>query len=241
MSRESLKTETGVMHTMGVHGGYPMGRGREATMITDAGERVQFKVGVDEEILILPIEDIISIKVSSEVKKAVEQKKTARRKNAPSEELGCCQKVKKSCFCCCDNEVEQLPEYEVTTNQKQNATRIITVTIEHLRHSLVDTPSHVRVLSEDKKQAFYQKELGVYVDTFKFYYLHNEIFDEAEYKMHLQDSETFARIVMQLKAMINHYPDEAQLQKIIQQHYSHYFGQKLTEEIRTMEVKDGAT
>ena len=232
-TQQNKVTETGVLHTVGISGGYSSNINRNTTMLAEAGNKVEFKVGVDEEIQMIPVEDIILIKISTEVKKAVEQKKTARRKHKLAEKLTCCQEVKNCCMknfcCCCHVEKIEQPDFEIMTNQKQEAARIITVTIEHLRYGLVHTPSLVHVLSEEKKAEFYEKHKKV--DTLQFYYLHNETFDEGEYKMQLRDSESLARLVMQLKAMHNRYPDETQLQKMIQQNFSHYYGQKLTEDI----------
>ena len=236
-TQQNKITETGVLHTVGIPGGYSSNMNRNTTMLTAAGNTVEYKVGVDEEIQMIPVEDIILIKISTQVKKAVEQKKTARQKHKPAEELTCCEEVKNCCMknfcCCCHKEKLEQPDFEITTNEKQEAARIITVTIEHLRYGLVHTPSLVHVLSEEKKAEFYEKHKKV--DTLQFYYLHNETFDENEYKMQLRDSEALARLVMQLKAMDNRYPDEAQLQKIIQQNFSHYFGQKLREDMPTLQ------
>ena len=232
-TQQNVRTETGVLHTVGIQGGYSSNTNRNATMLRAAGDKVEFKVGVDEEIQIIPVEDIISIKIATEVKKAVEQKKTARQKSRPAEELSGCEKVKKCCmtnvFCCCCKEEVQAPDYEITMTEKEEATRIITVIIQHVGHSLVHTPSVVRVLPSDKQAEFYQKYQQV--NTLKFYYLHNETFDENEYKMNLQDSEALARIVMQLKAMgncntdelqlralVSHFPDESQLKAIVNRH-----------------------
>lgn len=232
-TQQNKVTETGVLHTVGIPGGYLSNTNRNTTVLGAAANTVEFKVGVDQEIQMIPVEDILSMKISAEVKKAVEQKRTARQKHKPVEELGCCDEVKKCCMknfcCCCYKEKTEAPDYEVTTNQKQEAARVITVTIEHLRYGLVHTPSVVHVLSEDKKAEFFDKHKKV--DILTFYYLHNEKFHENEYKMQLQASEALARLVMQLKGMHNRYPDETQLQKMIQQNVSQYYGQKLTEEM----------
>jgi hypothetical protein len=62
------------------------------------------------------------------------------------------------------------------------------------------------------------------VDIIKFYYLHNEQFEGQEYEEQLRESEALGRVVMQLKAMIGHFPDEPQLQQIIRQNHLHVYG-----------------
>jgi hypothetical protein len=114
------------------------------------------------------------------------------------------------------------PQHVIITTDKREAQRNIVVTIEHVHHSLIDTPSVVRVISNDKQQDFYQKHLVK--DTIKFYYLHNEQFEGQEYEQQLLESEAMGRVVMQLKAMIGYYPDESQLQQIIHQNHLHVFG-----------------
>jgi hypothetical protein len=117
--------------------------------------------------------------------------------------------------------------------EKAKAARTIVVTIEHLRHSLIDTPSNVRVLAHEKQHDFYQKHLAV--EPLKFYYLNNAEYEGDGYKKQLEESEALARVVMQLKAMIDHYPDATQLQQIVFQQHVHLFGIEPKENILALE------
>jgi hypothetical protein len=73
----------------------------------------------------------------------------------------------------------------------------------------------VRVLSAVKQAEFYESYLGA--KTVRFYYLYTATVDDLDYRKKLLESETLARMVMQLKAMNGHYPDGPQLEQIIQQ------------------------
>jgi len=229
---QNVKIERGFLDTVGTPGRSLLNKNRATTIITNANENVEFKVGIEQQIQMVPVEDIISIKISTEVKKAVEQQKSVALRHAPSEELTCCQKVKKALRCCCKKGVPVAPEYVVHSNESRKATRIITVTIEHIRYGLMDTPTHLRVLPKKDQDAFYEQRF--HVDTIKFHYLNSEIFDENEYNIQLQGCEALARLVMQLKAMKDHYPDETQLQKIIQQYRIHHFGQIINSDIKML-------
>ncbi|CAF1470949.1 unnamed protein product [Adineta steineri] len=231
-SMQNVKTEIADLHILGTSN-----KNRNTTMIANANDNVEFKFGINQEIQMLPIEDILSIKISTEVKKAVGQEKTVAIKQAPKDELTCGKKFKNAL--CCKKQVAQAPEHQVTTTEKRNATRTITVTIERIHYSLIDTPSHLRVVSEKRQEQFYDSHLKERV--IKFHYLNNEIFDENEYMIHLQQCEDLARLVMQLKAMNNHYPDEAQLQSIIQQNHIHHFGQIVNRDIETLEGTSDVT
>lgn len=189
------------------------------------------KIGVDEEIQIIPIEDIISIKVKSEIKKAVKEEKRRWIKTTPTRDVTFNQQMKNYCikhFCCwCCEEKKVAAELLETETKKKEATRCIVITIKHLCHSYVDTPSNVRVLSVVKQAEFYEKQLEV--NIIKFSYFQSENFDEVEYNSKLGESETLARIVMQLKAMNGHYPDSSQLEQIIQQQQIRPFGFEIDE------------
>ena len=227
-STQNVETQQGTLDTVTGTLGF-MRSDTSAALLTSAAETKEYKVDVDEDIRVIPVEDIISIGVSSGVKKALEEKKSARRKEAPREERGCLDKQKCcSCLPCC-KEPPVEPEYETVTTHGRKARRSITITIKHVRHSEVHTPSNVEVLPEEEKAKFYLQLLAV--DTTKFYYLNDDSYDEAKFKRHLKESETLARIVMQLKAMKKCYPDDSQLEKIIQQHYIHQFGEAVTEDI----------
>ncbi|CAF4083379.1 unnamed protein product, partial [Adineta steineri] len=130
------------------------------------------------------------------------------------------------------NEDESFDQSQTANNDGSSAS-IPLFTIERIHYSLIDTPSHLRAVSEKRQEQFYDENLRK--RTIKFHYLNNEIFDENEYTMHLRQCEDLARIIMQLKALNNDYPDEAKLQKIVQQNFIQHYGQTVDREIQTLQ------
>ncbi|CAF3307916.1 unnamed protein product [Rotaria socialis] len=233
---QNITQEEGQLDRLGGPPGGPLQRG-QSTILKDYTETKEFKVGVDQNIQMLAIEDILSIKVSTEVKKEAVQRTNAVIKDKPPEELTCCEKVKSCCtktICtCCHTEALDMPEYNTTTSLKERANRAITITIEYLRYGNVDTPSNLRVLAKEKQADFYHKLL--HTDTIKFYYLQDTHCNEDDYKKCLSESETIARIVVQLKSMVGHYPDETQLKTIVSQKNTHAFGKEVSEKIEMLQ------
>ncbi|CAF1604873.1 unnamed protein product [Rotaria magnacalcarata] len=233
---QNVTQEEGQLDRLGGPPGGSLQRG-QSTLLRDFSETKEFKVGVDQNIQMLAIEDILSIKVSTEVKKEAVQRTNAVLKEKPPEELTGCEKVKSCCtktICrCCHEEVPDMPEYNKTTTLKTRANRVIMISIEYVRYGNVDTPSHIRVLSKEKQADFYHKLL--HTETIKFYYLQSMNYDEDQFRKYLSDSETLARIVVQLKSMVGHYPDGTQLKTILEQKNVHAFGEGVSEEIQMLQ------
>ncbi|CAM4874424.1 unnamed protein product [Rotaria socialis] len=233
---QNITQEEGQLDRLGGPPGGSLQRG-QSTIMRDFSETKEFKVGVDQNIQMLAIEDILSIKVSTEIKKEAVQRMNAVLKERPPEELTCCEKVKSCCTknvcCCCHEEVCDMPEYNKTTSVNKRANRAITITIEYVHYGNVDTPSNLRVLSKEKQADFYHKLF--HTETIKFYYLQSMNYDEDEFKKYLSESETLARIVVQLKSMVGHYPDETQLRTIVGQKNTHAFGKEVSEEIQVLQ------
>jgi hypothetical protein len=176
---------------------------------------------IDEEIIVLPVESIISMKYSSEVKIGQTEFKHTRLKTPlPLVELSCCQKICQWChktFCCCCNDsksqIHKEPEQIITKISNREAERKILVIVEYIRYSNIHTPSNVRVLSVPDQVAFYKEHLDI--DTLKFYLLANRDFEQADFNLKRTQASTLCRLVTQLKSMIGYYPDEPTLEKII--------------------------
>jgi hypothetical protein len=69
----------------------------------------------------------------------------------------------------------------MTTIGDQEAERKILITIEYLRYSNIDTPSHVCVLSIPDQLAFFGKQY--YTDTLKFYLLDSYDFQQDDFDL----------------------------------------------------------
>ncbi|UJR19844.1 hypothetical protein I4U23_022977 [Adineta vaga] len=118
----------------------------------------------DEDILILPVEDIMSITVSSEIKEMVDQAEVRYIKN-PSSKVNLIsyhsrgRYFMRNLLCCTCHQTQEIPQEVTNKTVVKNATRFILVTIEYLRYGSVHTPSNVKVLSRDQQAAFYQKHM----------------------------------------------------------------------------------
>lgn len=209
-----------------------------STILKEFTETREFNVEVDQTIQILPVEDIVSIRVSTDLKKDVLQRISSRLKEKPPEELTCCENVKKCCMknvcCCCDKEVPEALDYDRTNETNTRTKRAVVITIEYFPYGLLDTPSNVRLLSSEKQAEIYNKYCRT--ETLKFHYVRSGNLEENKYKEALKSCETLARIVMQLKGMIGQYPDDRQLKEIIQQKEAATFGMEPKEDIPMMET-----
>ena len=178
----------------------------------------------DEEVIVLPVESIISIKYSSEIKKEETEHRNVRLRTPPLPiKLGCWQRIsqwcnKTFCCCCCCNDskgqVHHEPEQIITTISNQEAERKILITMEYIRYSNIDTPSHVRVFSPSDQFDFYRRNFHK-IEPLEFYLLDNYDFEQADFDFKRMQASTLCRLVTQLKAMIGHYSDEPTLGMII--------------------------
>ena len=178
------------------------------------------KIEMDEEITVIPVESVLSIKYTSEIKKGLtESRHVVVDKPAPVQRT-CCERIGGWCkrtFCCCCNNSDQKihpgPEKVVTTISNEQAERKILVTIEHIRYSNIHTPSHIRVLQTSDQFGFFKENL--HTDILKFYLLDNCDFEQENFNFKQMQASTLCRLVTQLKSMIGHYPDESTLKQII--------------------------
>jgi hypothetical protein len=176
----------------------------------------------DAELTVIPIESILSMKYSSEVKKGQTEFKHVRLATpAPFVRPSCCERVCQWCktFCCCNDSKIQVhtgPEQIIKTISNREAERKILITVDYIHYSNIHTPSHVRVLSVPDQAAFYKEHIDI--DTLQFYLLDNHDFEEADFDAKKMQAATICRLVTQLKSMIGHYPDEPTLDQIIGKH-----------------------
>ncbi len=181
------------------------------------------RLEIDEETIMIPVESIISMKYSSEIKKGHTEFQRVVLERPQNVRLSCCQKITGWCnktFCCCcdnsDRRIHTKPEQVVTTISGEEAQRRILITIEYIRYSNIHTPSHVRVLSALDQATFYKENL--HTDILQFYLLDNCDFEQTAFDLKRMQASVLCRMVTQLKAMIGNYPDESILQTIISKH-----------------------
>jgi hypothetical protein len=172
---------------------------------------------LDEEIQCIPIASIISIKYSGETKKEHTEQMHARLKTPPPHNPSCCKKMSAWCSktfcCCCNNQVHIDPERTIAQTVDKKGERVILITIEYIRYSNIDTPSYFDALARTDAAVYYKDHL--HTDTLRFYLLNNHDFEQTNFNLKRAQGATFSRLVTQLKAMAEDYPDEPTLEKII--------------------------
>jgi len=178
------------------------------------------RIELEGEIIVIPVESILAINYSDEIKKGETEYKHVRLRTPPRPvKLSCGKRCSRWCcatFCCHDYSNKQIqtgPEEIITTISNQEAERKILITIEYIRYSNIDSPSHIRVLSVPDQVAFFKEHF--HKDTLKFYLLNSNDFEQADFDLKRMQASTLCRLVTQLKAMVGYYPDEPTLQMII--------------------------
>jgi hypothetical protein len=58
-----------------------------------------------------------------------------------------------------------VPEHIVKNNEKTKAARAIVLTVEHLRYSLLHTPSNIRVFSTETEKIFIKNKIKILLFT----------------------------------------------------------------------------
>ncbi|CAF2057198.1 unnamed protein product [Rotaria magnacalcarata] len=187
-------------------------------------------------IQVIPVEDIISISISTNASKEIEQQASRHLTTLPkAKKRTFCQKIRDCfsaifcCCCCCHENVHNEPKYLITTNPIEHENRSISVIIEYLHYSHINTPSHIGVLPTSDQMNFYKNRLQF--ETLEFFLLKNTEFNPVKYAIKRQQGETLCRLVMQLKAMEGNYPDSSQLGEIISEKDVHLFGDDPQEDV----------
>ena len=173
------------------------------------------KEDMDEKVRCIPVEDILSISFSTDVKKEYKTIDiTKKRPPTPKSPLGCCGQMKKSiketCCCCpsfpceiCQPEEPEKPKYDTSSRTEVKASRMILIEMKYIRHSNVHIPSHVQVLPDDKRLQFYKENF--FTDTIYFFLINQTDAnpDENRFDVQRQEAERLIRVVVQLRNMVN--------------------------------------
>jgi hypothetical protein len=181
----------------------------------------------NEQVLIIPVEDILSICYRTDTKKEIKIQTTSiPTPKSLKKDQGCCAKF---CCCCCDKAEGLEPEdRRDETVENKKAKRVIVITIEYLRYGRIDTPSHVRVLNENDRVSFYNSRMNV--DTLQFYLLVSDEFDPIQFNLQRNQAETLACLITRIKQMApQEYPSETQLQELVRIQVLEIFGVELKE------------
>jgi hypothetical protein len=124
------------------------------------------KQATEEKVRCIPVEDIISVSYSTDVKIERETLETKQeRARATKGKLGCCAATKqclRETFCRCPKcpckvckpPPEEKPQYDTNTRQNTTAKRMILIEMKCIRYTNIHIPTHVQVLPDDKKIIF---------------------------------------------------------------------------------------
>ncbi|CAF1194839.1 unnamed protein product [Adineta steineri] len=202
----------------------------------------------DETVLMIPVEDIIDIHYTSDVKRSV--KATEHSRHVPvAAQNGCCS--------CCD--VDPEPQRETTVTEEKNAQRVITIHLQYSKYSNLDTVSNVRILSEADRAQFFKDKFQPNTEL-KFFLVNNTEFNSTNFEQKKMQAENLCRIIMQLKGMNNginnnklrihtkdnvavpavavmSYPSPQELQQILNQPYYGIFGDSHQERSHSVQTQ----
>lgn len=148
----------------------------------------------------------------------------------PEKKEGCCTRCCNPfrCWCCRKKKLVRLIK-RTKTVAEQEAKRVITITIEYIPYSNLDSASNPHILDSEQKLAVYKDQFKT--DKLEFYLVHSKEFDPVKFQPQQEEAEILCRTVMHLKAMRNHYPSENELKVILGPSYKRAFGDKFVEPI----------
>ncbi|CAF0755599.1 unnamed protein product [Didymodactylos carnosus] len=269
--KESSK-KTGKKHTKGILGE------EQTVQLSHQSKTDEENLSDNEEVQIIPVEDIFSIKFITDVQKEVIEKNTSNNVEAVDGEtccksLCCCKSLRccpswRCCnakvgvinstritnvnkkrtveiekrmtdvsvakqdvccpplrFWCCKVKNKRLQREETITKEYE-ATRAITIIIEHAKYGFPNTLSHVQCMAQDEQEKFY-KDKG----------FNSHEFQQTNFQKNKSQAEQLCRIVMQLKSMFKTnqtYPNVKQLKEIIDQNYDGLFGDEHHEQLSSL-------
>jgi len=143
----------------------------------------------DETVIMIPVEDVISIHYTSDVKKSVKAAEHSRLVPV----------VKKKGCCSCFRKTPE-PQLETTIDEEKNAERVITIHMQYSKYSNLDTLSNARILTEAERMQFF-KEMFQPKEELKFYLVKNTEYDSTSFEQKRAQAENLCRVLMQLKGM----------------------------------------
>jgi hypothetical protein len=170
------------------------------------------KKATEEKVRCIPVEDIISVSYSTDIKEQSDTFETIQeRARAPKAKLNCCGQIKKclrETYCCCPKcpcaickpPPEEKPQYDTNRRQNVTAKQMILVEIKCISYSKIHIPSHVQVLPNDEKMKFYKENFDV--DTIEFYLVNNDETDRNNFDAKRNQAEALSRVIVQLRNMV---------------------------------------
>ncbi|CAF1190937.1 unnamed protein product [Adineta ricciae] len=185
---------------------------------------------LDEMVTMIPVEDIISIHYTTDLKKSTKLKENTQQVPVVDQQ-GCC---------CC---AAPKPEHQTEMTTENHVHRMITIYLQYSKHSNLDTVSNARILSESDRQQFYKDHLQPAMEK-KFYLVNNIEYDSTNFEEKKLQAESLCRIITQLKGMnvgipstSISYPNPQEFQKILAQSHSSVFGDISQERVHSVQTQ----
>ncbi|CAF0985696.1 unnamed protein product [Rotaria sp. Silwood1] len=202
----------------------------------------------DETVVMIPVEDVINIYYTSDVKKSVKAQEHSRIVPVVAGN-GCCGG-------CCRKASPPLRQTDIV--EAKNAQRVITIHLQYSKYSNLDTVSNARILPEADRAQFYKNHFRPN-EELKFYLVLNTEYDSANFDQKKEQAENLCRIIMQLKGIngsVNDnrvrlitkenvevpaapicYPSPRELQEILNQPYLGIFGDVHKERLHSIQTQ----
>ncbi|CAF2056390.1 unnamed protein product [Rotaria magnacalcarata] len=129
----------------------------------------------------------------------------------PKRKSRCCDPCR--CWCCRFKVLTRIIKRTKIVAEEE-AKRVVTIRIEYLKYSNLDTPSNTRLLSEQDQLAHYKKKFDQ-EQKIEFFLFTDTEPQPAKFESKIRQAGEFCRAVMGLKGMRGHYPSPSDLKKII--------------------------
>lgn len=206
----------------------------------------------DETVVMVPIEDVINIYYTCDVKKSVKAEERSHLVPATAETGcfgGCCKKNSR-------------PERRIEFYEQKNAQRVITVHLQYSKYSNLNTVSNVRLLPESERAQFYKDQFHPNTEL-TFYLVNNNEFEATNFEQKRMHAENLCRIIIQLKGMSGSvlgnnqrphtaenieapvvsisYPSPQELQQMTSQPYFGIFGDIREERLHSVPIQHDPT
>ncbi|CAF0840286.1 unnamed protein product [Adineta ricciae] len=181
-------------------------------------------------VTMIPVEDIISIHYTVDLKKSTKLKENMRQVPVVDQQGCCCCAVPK-------------PEHQTEMTTENHVQRMITIHLQYSKHSNLDTVSNARILSGDDRQQFYKDHFQPATEK-KFYLVNNIEHDSKDFEQKKLQAESLCRIITQMKGMnvgvpstSISYPNPQEFQEILSQPHSSVFGDISQERVHSVQAQ----
>ena len=179
-------------------------------------------VTFDEQVLVIPVDDVVSICYRTTFKKDFAHQTTITRRDEACGGEDCC-------LCCGDAPVSNRQQF---VQHESSAKRAIIVSIEYARYRKLQAPSLVRAMGERVR---FDPTMMV-LEVLHFYLLFENDLDPARFNYQRNQAEMLSCLITHIKQMAStRYPSEQELRAIVDLNRRQLFGAEILE--TTMDVQ----